>query len=344
MGSEKEALKAELQRREARLQAVLKSSLDAIISMDDQGRIVEFNPAAERIFGYSRAEVLNKVLGGMIVPERLRERHRQGLAHYLATGSGPVVGRRIELPALRKNGEEFPVELAIVPVEGSDPVLFKGFLRDITERKAAEQRQQFLGDELAHRCKNMLAVIQSIVVTTLPKTELFEETREVLLRRIGALAKSQTALAARGPQGAPLAEIIRLEFEAFSDRVKASGPELLLTPKAAQTFALLVHELATNAVKHGALSAPAGCVLIGWRTISDGQQARFEFRWEEQNGPSVAAPTRKGFGRTLLEDAVAQDFGQAPTITFAADGLIYEIECALDVVRQPPTPDVWFTF
>jgi len=104
-------------------------------------------------------------------------------------------------------------------------------------------------NELAHRSKNLLAVITSIANRSLSGTRSLTEAREVLTHRIQALARSQSALLTGGFEGAPIAEIIRLEFEAFSDQVKSVGPDVLLNPRVAQTFALVVHELATNATK-----------------------------------------------------------------------------------------------
>ncbi len=131
-----------LWKSEARETAILNSALDCIITIDHEGRITEFNPAAERTFGHRREDVLGAVLGDLIVPPALRERHRQGLARYLATGHGVVIGKRVEMTALRADGTEFPVELAITPIPGSGPQSFTGYLRDITERKQAEGRLQ----------------------------------------------------------------------------------------------------------------------------------------------------------------------------------------------------------
>jgi two-component sensor histidine kinase len=127
-------------------------------------------------------------------------------------------------------------------------------------------------------------------------------------------------------------QIIRLEFEAFSDRVKAVGPDVMLNPRVAQTFALLVHELATNATKYGALSRPDGQVAIHWSIEGAGAEARFKFQWQERHGPPVSPPTHQGFGRIVLEKAVAQDFGEEPTIRFEPEGLSYEIDARLSVV------------
>jgi len=132
----------ELKRSEVRKAAIVDSALDCIVTIDHEGRITEFNPAAEHTFGYPRGEVLGKHLADVIIPPSLRERHRQGFARYLATGEARVLGKRIEMTAVRADGSEFPVELAIsrIPLEG--PPSFTGYLRDITERKRARQELQ----------------------------------------------------------------------------------------------------------------------------------------------------------------------------------------------------------
>jgi len=129
----------QLRRSEARKTAILDSALDCIVTIDHEGGITEFNPAAELTFGYRREEVVGKHLADVLIPPSLREQHRQGLARYLATGEGEVLGKRVEMTAVRANGEEFPVELAItrIPLEG--PPSFTGYLRDITERKRSEE-------------------------------------------------------------------------------------------------------------------------------------------------------------------------------------------------------------
>lgn len=131
----------ELQTSDARKSAILETALDCIITMDHQGKVVEFNPAAERTFGYPRAEILGQELANFIIPPSFRDQHRRGMAHYLATGDGPVLGKRLELTALRADGSEFPVELAItrIPTDGSP--LFTAYVRDITEQRRVEQHR-----------------------------------------------------------------------------------------------------------------------------------------------------------------------------------------------------------
>jgi len=129
---------SELKRTEVRKAAILDSALDCIVTIDDQGRITEFNPAAEKTFGYRRGEVLGRHMADVIIPPSLREKHRQGFARHLATGEARVLGRRIELTAVRADGSEFPVELAITRIPLDGPPSFTGFLRDITEHKRNE--------------------------------------------------------------------------------------------------------------------------------------------------------------------------------------------------------------
>ncbi len=221
-----------------------------------------------------------------------------------------------------------------VPIRDADGNLVRWFgtNTDITNERNAEERQWLLTKELAHRGKNLLAVIQSIASLSLSGTRSLAEARDVLTRRIQALAQSQSALLTTGFEGAAVAEIIRLEFEAFSNRVKAIGPDVMLNPKVAQTFALVVHELATNATKYGALSVPDGQVSIRWSIEDAGAESRFKFQWLESDGPAVILPTRQGFGRTVLEKAAAEDFGAQPKISFAPAGLTYEIDAPLSVV------------
>lgn len=124
---------------EARKTAILQSALDAIITLSEDGTIVELNPAAEQMFGIAREQAVGRELAGLIIPEHLRERHRQALARHRRTGVGSILGRRLELSALRSDGTEFPIELTITRVEVPGPALFTGYIRDITDRKRLEE-------------------------------------------------------------------------------------------------------------------------------------------------------------------------------------------------------------
>jgi PAS domain S-box-containing protein len=133
-----------LRESEALKGAILESALDCIITIDHEGKVIEWNPAAEATFGYKRSDVLGREMSGLIIPPALREKHRQGFDRFMATGSGPVIGRRVEMTAMRAGGCEFPVELAITRIARDGPPAFTAYVREITERKHAEEMRKQL--------------------------------------------------------------------------------------------------------------------------------------------------------------------------------------------------------
>jgi PAS domain S-box-containing protein len=130
-----------LRESEARKAAVLENALDCIITIDHEGKVIEFNPAAERTFGYRREQAVGRELADLIIPPSLRQRPRSGLPHFLATGEGPVLDKRIEMPAMRSGGTEFPVELAVTRIPTQGPPVFTAYLRDLTQRHMVERRR-----------------------------------------------------------------------------------------------------------------------------------------------------------------------------------------------------------
>jgi len=142
--SERKQVEDDLRASEARKAAIVETALDCIVTIDAQSRILEWNPAAERTFGFPREVAVGALLHELIIPENLRGAHRAGLKHWEATGEGPIFGQRLELPAVRADGAQITVELAIVPILHSEPPLFTGHLRDISERRAVEERLRLL--------------------------------------------------------------------------------------------------------------------------------------------------------------------------------------------------------
>lgn len=136
---ERNRAEASLALQEATLQLIFDTALDAVITIDRKGRITRWNRQAESLFGWSLDEAIGRTLADLIIPPSLRAAHARGLAHYLATGEGPILGRRIEVPALHREGREFPIELAITPIGGGTNVSFSAFIRDISDRKRNEQ-------------------------------------------------------------------------------------------------------------------------------------------------------------------------------------------------------------
>jgi PAS domain S-box-containing protein len=153
---------------EARKGVILETALDAIVSIDQQSRIIEFNPAAEKMFGYKREEVLGQDMAKLLIPASLREQHYGGVAQYLQTGKGPLIGKRVEVTATRADGTEFPVDLALADIPLAGPPVFTGYIRDITERKQAMEaiEQARAAAEAANQAKSAFLAMMSHEIRT----------------------------------------------------------------------------------------------------------------------------------------------------------------------------------
>ena len=209
-------------------------------------------------------------------------------------------------------------------------------LVDIAERKQVEERQTLLAREIHHRTKNLLTVVQSIVTRGLDTARPVKESRAAVLDRLAALAATYDNLITTSWEGVEFGEIVRRELGPFPGQLEIGGPPVLLNPQSAQSLTLAVHELATNAAKYGALSAPAGRVSLRWAVTGTDWAQRFDLLWRESGGPPVVRPRRKGFGTMVLERVIAQDFDSRPRIDFDPDGLSYALNLPLALVIASP--------
>ena len=510
------------------LSAVLETALDAVIVMRGDGSVAAWNQVAEQTFGWSQREAVGKQLSALIIPHRYRDAHYQGLERYFATGEGPVLNRHIEISALRRSGEEFPIELSITPTSSGGTRVFLGFLRDITQRKLdestirrraveaealsrltalasesssfervmggcleavceitgwslghafsysdggddelvdtgiwharepmefarlkevtrelrfgpgtglpgrvletqqpvwitdverdpeffrgdvarslglhaafafpilsgsrtiavleffhssateadlslwptlhtlgeqvgrvfertraeaalrqereallaeierrerLEQQRQLLLDELNHRVKNMLAVVLGIAQQTAKSSSSVAEFTSSFSGRLASLAKAHSLLTAEVWEAAPLDVLVReLAGTYTSDadgRVGIDGPPVMLAPRAVLALSLVVHELLTNTIKHGALSVPDGRVSISWALEpSDGRDV-VRLLWREEGMSDVAEPTHAGFGTRLISASVRHELGGTARFRWLPGGLELELE------------------
>src|SRR6185312_11096827 len=211
---------------------------------------------------------------------------------------------------------------------------------DITAEQAADKRQELLLHELSHRVKNTLTIIQSIARQSFRSGEGLEESRRKFEGRIQTLAAAHTLLTESGWRSIPVRDLVDLCLQPFlgeaaAQRLALTGPEMRVGSNQAVALALALHELATNAVKYGALAAPEGRVEVEWWLIEVASGARLQMRWQERGGPKVEPPRARGFGSRLLERGLAMELAGSVQMRFEPDGLI----CLIDA--PAPYGDAW---
>jgi two-component system, chemotaxis family, CheB/CheR fusion protein len=209
--------------------------------------------------------------------------------------------------------------------EAGEPKRGAGLVRDVTERRRAEESQRLLIQELNHRVKNMLAVVQSIAHQTQRTTEGVQDFVTAFEDRMQALALAHSLLTVRSWQRADLAELVQSTFATFAepDRLDVGGPVVEMTPNATISLAMGLHELGTNAVKYGSLSRPEGRVAVTWQ-VGPGEAGGRGLRitWRELDGPPVAPPRREGFGTRMLERGIARELEGSVAIDYKEQGLV----------------------
>jgi PAS domain S-box-containing protein len=204
---------------------------------------------------------------------------------------------------------------------------------EIEERERAQQRQTLLIHELNHRVKNILAMVQAIALQTLSTSASPEASRKALEQRLVALASAHDVLTRESWDGAELADIITGVMAAYEARVRPKGPKVRLEPKAAVSLAMTLHELATNAVKYGALSRDQGWVGLDWKATPAAAGLDLRITWTEHGGPPVEPPTRTGFGTRLITRSLSAEQGSAELV-YAPEGLI----CRMALIAKSPAP------
>jgi PAS domain S-box-containing protein len=209
----------------------------------------------------------------------------------------------------------------------------RGVVMDVTARKKWEEHQQLLINELNHRVKNTLATVQSIASQTLRNSATTQETREAIESRLFALSRAHDVLTRENWEGAGLKEIVTEAMAPYrhdhEERLHAQGPDVRLSPRTALALAMALQELATNAVKYGALSNATGQIRIDWTIERHTDGPRLRLIWTESCGPRVEPPSRRGFGTRLIERSLAQDLSGEVRIDFAPDGVICTVDAPL---------------
>nr|WP_246665192.1 PAS domain S-box protein [Neorhizobium sp. P12A] len=314
------------QEAERLLASIIASSNDAILSIDLNMTITNWNAAAEKLYGYSPDEAVGKSVL-MLVPEERRDEEPEIIRKVSA---GRIV-EPYETQRRTKDGRLVDVQLSVSPIYDSNgkTIGASKMAQDITARKEAERLQTVLTGELNHRVKNAFSTVIAIARQTLDRDGTGPDQVTAFQDRLVSMAKAHDLLTHRDWQRADLGELVSQVLEPYPpERFDIEGCAVLLPQKAVVSFSLAIHELATNAAKYGALSIPQGKVSISWSFEEN--IARLRFKWVERDGPTVQSPTRKGFGSLLVERLLAAELNGRSTISYNPAGVICEIEAILD--------------
>jgi PAS domain S-box-containing protein len=334
-----------LEAAEARYRAVFDQVAVGVARVAPDGRFLEINDRFCAICERSREALMGLTFQDITHPDDLEK----DLAEANAVLAGERDAYSLEKRYITGSGEVVWVELTVtlVRTEARQPDYFVSIIDDISYRKAVEAEQaryqdhlRLLINELNHRVKNTLATVQSMAAQTLRVESDMHAAYEKFEARLMGLAEVHDMLTRERWAGAPLQEVAERALKPFasqaSGQVLIRGPEVWLTPGAALTLALVFHELATNAVKYGALSVDRGRVNLAW--IHDAAGNGLEVTWAESRGPKVAPPTRKGFGSRLISRALTGELQGQAEMAFDPDGLVCRLKARLPTPPENPGP------
>lgn len=307
----------------------------AVYTTDAEGRITFFNKACINMAG--RTPQLGDawcVTWRLYTPDGVPLPHDQ-CPMAIALKEDRAV-RGVEAVAERPDGTFVPFIPYPTPLHDADGKLTGAInmLVDITERKQAENRQKTLIDELNHRVKNTLATVQGLAAQTARHSDNLQDFSKRYERRLLGLARAHDLLTKRHWGDAPLDflahEVLAPISTSFGERVRIDGPSIMLNPRAALSLTMALTELSTNATKYGALSSETGMLELTWQIREAATQITLDLLWQESGGPSVQAPTRRGFGTRLMETCIERDLGGELDIVFDPQGLRCRIAIPLE--------------
>jgi PAS domain S-box-containing protein len=300
--------------------------------------IIFANDSFLSLTGYDRDEVLGKSFNFLIADGADAEVLTRIRAEFEGSPSSGT-----DVLCCRKDGGEFWAALFISPVrdEGGDIVQYFASFVDLTKHKEDEAQSKMLIDELNHRVKNTLSTVQSIVWQTLRTPSDLKVIRESIESRLFALSRSHDLLTREKWESAGLLDIVHDALEPFgvsggrADRIAVTGDNIRFPPKSALALGIAFNELATNAVKYGALSNATGSILIEWRMKTTPVGQGLLLNWKEKDGPSVVAPTHKGFGSRVIERGLAHELEGTIHLEYKPGGLV----CVMDFPLPEGTRD-----
>jgi PAS domain S-box-containing protein len=319
------------------LETTLASIADGVIVTDANGMVQMMNGVAEELTGRRREDATGLPIWEVFRTIDETTREPVDSAGLVALRERSTVKNTVHL-LVKPDAAEVPVEHSGAPIMGAGKLVVGAVLifRDVTERQRTEERQALLVRELNHRVRNVLMIVHSLVQASARHASGTEAggMAEVLADRLRSLSRAHELLLDTQWSGANLRAMIERELEPFrgesSDAIAIEGPDVLLPPQSTSILAMALHELTTNAVKHGALLQPTGRLAVSWRV----RGAKLTLKWVETGVKLPAGGKNKpGFGTQLIEQGIRRNLGGDTQVAFADDGLTVTIACALD--RKP---------
>ena len=305
---------------------VVEASPSGMLVIANGGTITLANAQLEAQFGYTRAELIGQPVE-LLIPRHVAAKHVGLRTEYSRAPTTRMMGVGRDLHGLRKDGSEFPVEIGLNAIDAETTL---ATIVDITERKKAEQRQEVLTREIFHRTRNLLAIVQAIASRSMLGNRPAGEERDIFLARLASLSRSDRRLVEANDEGVALIELLVDETEGFPGQIKLDiDYGIRLPANQTRDFALIVHELVTNAAKYGALKTKDGSVRV---TAHRQAGSSIRFCWQEHGGPAVQPPTSQGFGLSLF-DMVASGMAGKATTHFDPAGLRCEMVVELEADR-----------
>lgn len=314
---------AALRESESRFRGMFENAAVGVALVGIDGTWLEVNQRLCDIVGYSREELRERTFQAITHPDDLAP-DLEGVRSLL---TGEKESYALDKRYIRRDGSIVWVGLTVALQRDAAgaPNYFISIIRDITRRREAEEHQQFLLHELAHRSKNQLAIILAMARITSRNAPTLEAFGQQFAQRIQGLVISSELLVAQRWAGIALADLVRRQLQAFAPaaaRLSSDGPEVVLTADAAEAIGLALHELATNSLKHGAWSSATGTVTVTWRLTESG---RLWLSWLERGGPTVEPPQRRGFGQEVIDRMVSQKLEGTVDLNFAPEGVSWTL-------------------
>lgn len=317
--SDRKVAELALRESEARLRSLFENAAVGMSYADLDGTWLTVNQRLCEMLQYPADDLVGRTASEFVDPAE-REREHGELRRLLAREIANVA---FEIPYRRRDGSDIWIgqTTSLVLAADGSPKHLVSVYRDISARRSAQERQRFLLAELAHRSKNLLAVIQGIAGQTIRSVDTLADFKTRFMQRLQGIAATQDILVRQDWIGGDLRELVATQLEVFDlgeGRITLSGPDVSLSADAVQSLGLALHELATNALKYGALSATAGKVCVAWIVQADGALA---VTWIEQGGPPVVAPSRTGFGSMVLDRMAASSVDGVVELEYAGAGV-----------------------